>query len=70
MGGRSIHPITAVVGGFTHEMTREGYLELADKLEEAVDFACASVDLFNDFGAVALETEGDMLAMVAPGAYP
>lgn len=70
VGGRSIHPITAVVGGFTHEMTREGYLELADKLEEAVDFACASVDLFNDFGAVALETEGDMLAMVAPGAYP
>ena len=59
-----------MVGGFTHEMTQGDYLELADKLEQAVDFACASVDLFNGFETVPLETEGDMLAMVAPGAYP
>ena len=70
VGGRSIHPITAVVGGFTHEMSRAEYLEMADKLESSIDFACASVDLFNDFNAVSLETEGDMLAMVAPDAYP
>ena len=51
-------------------MTQGEYLELADKLEQAVDFACASVDLFSGFETVPLETEGDMLAMVAPGAYP
>ena len=45
VGGRSIHPITAVVGGFTH-------------------------DLFRDFDTVDVQTEGDLLAMVAPDAYP
>ncbi len=70
IGGRSIHPITAVVGGFTHEISRDEYLALADKLEGAIDFACSCVDLFNDFNVVDIETEGDMLAMVAPGAYP
>ena len=69
IGGRSIHPI-AVVGGFTHEISRDEYLALADKLEGAIDFACSCVDLFNDFNVVDIETEGDMLAMVAPGAYP
>ena len=30
VGGRSIHPITAVVGGFTHEIEPAEYLRLAD----------------------------------------
>ncbi|WP_165051406.1 MULTISPECIES: Ni/Fe hydrogenase subunit alpha [unclassified Adlercreutzia] len=70
VGGRSIHPITAVVGGFTHEISPDEYLELAEKLEAAQPFALAAVDLFNDFDVVDVQTEGDMLAMVAPGAYP
>ena len=70
VGGRSIHPITAVVGGFTHEISSDEYLELADKLEGAVDFACSCVDLFRDFAVVDIQTEGDMLAMTQPGAYP
>ncbi|MDO4290369.1 MAG: Ni/Fe hydrogenase subunit alpha [Eggerthellaceae bacterium] len=70
VGGRSIHPITAVVGGFTHEMSAAEYLEMADKLDAAGEFALAAVDLFNDFDVVDVQTEGEMLAMVAPGAYP
>ncbi len=70
VGGRSIHPITAVVGGFTHEISAAEYLELAEKLESMIDFACAAVDLFNDFNTVDLQTEGDLMAMVAAGEYP
>lgn len=70
IGGRSIHPITAVVGGFTHEVTAAEYLELAEKLEAAVPFASDCVDLFHGFEVPALETDGDMLAMVEPGSYP
>lgn len=70
IGGRSIHPITAVVGGFTDEVSRDEYLELADKMDGMVDFAKDCVDLFDDFGSVSLQTEGDMLAMVEPGRYP
>ncbi len=70
VGGRSIHPITAVVGGFTSEISPDEYLQLADELEGLIDFALESVDLFNGFEATPLETAGDMLAMVEEGAYP
>lgn len=69
VGGRSIHPITAVVGGFTHEPTRGEYLALADKMEAAREFACAVVDLFDSFPVPDMETAGDMLAMYAPDRY-
>lgn len=70
VGGRSIHPITAVVGGFTSELSADEYRMLADQLDGMVDFALASVDLFNGFGSVDLQTQGDMLAMVEAGTYP
>ena len=70
VGGRSIHPITAVVGGFTPEISADEYLRLADQLEGLVEFALQSVDLFNGFESTPLETAGDMLAMVEEGAYP
>lgn len=69
-GGRSIHPITAVVGGFTHEISAEEYRELADKLEASVEFAVETVDLFRSFPVPDIATEGDMLAMVEEGCYP
>jgi coenzyme F420-reducing hydrogenase alpha subunit len=70
IGGRSIHPITAVVGGFTHEISADEYIALADELHEAIPFALSCVDLFNDFKTVDIQTAGDMLAMAAPGKYP
>lgn len=70
VGGRPIHPITAVVGGFTSEPSRAELTALAGKLEDSVDFALSCVDLFSDFSVVDMQTEGDMLAMVAPDAYP
>lgn len=70
VGGRSIHPITAVVGGFTSEPARDEYLRLADAMEARIPFAEAVVDLFNGFAVTDFETRGDILAMVEPGAYP
>lgn len=70
VGGRSIHPITAVVGGFTHEISSEEYLDLAQKMEEMIPFAVKTVDLFNSFSIPEIETQGDMLAMVEEDYYP
>ena len=70
VGGRSVHPITAVVGGFTHEITPADYRRLADAMDAMADFAVEAVDLFDGFEVPAIETAGDMLAMVAPGRYP
>ncbi len=70
IGGRSIHPITAVVGGFTHEITSREYLDLADKLEAMVPFACETVDLFSSFRITDIQSTSEMLAMVEPDYYP
>ncbi|MEY8562914.1 Ni/Fe hydrogenase subunit alpha [Eggerthellaceae bacterium 3-80] len=70
IGGRSVHPITAVVGGFTSEISSTEYLVLADKLEAALPFALQTVDLFRTFRCPELQTAGDMLAMVQDDTYP
>lgn len=70
VGGRSVHPITAVVGGFTHEIAADEYLELAAKMDAAMDFALEAVDLFRGFEVPAIATAGDMLAMVEDDYYP
>ena len=56
VGGRSIHPITAVVGGFTHEIGSDEYRELADKMDAALPFALAAVDLFASFPVPDIES--------------
>lgn len=70
VGGRSVHPITAVTGGFTHEMTRDEYLQLAQKLEAAKAFAVQAVDLFGSFEVPKIESANERLAMVEPERYP
>ena len=67
VGGRSIHPITAVIGGFTSEIGSSDYLKLAERLEGALPFALDTVDLFDDFGSIDFKTAGDLFAMVADG---
>ncbi|MCL2826137.1 MAG: Ni/Fe hydrogenase subunit alpha [Eggerthellaceae bacterium] len=70
VGGRSIHPITAVVGGFTQEISADEYLDLAGKMEGMIPFAIKAVDLFNSFEVPDMATEGDFLAMVKDDYYP
>lgn len=69
VGGRPVHPITAVVGGFTSEpdpRKLEGFREM---LLEAVADARATIELFASFGYPDFRTEGDMLALVAADDY-
>ena len=70
VGGRSVHPITAVVGGFTHEISADEYRDFARRMDEMVPFAVKLADTFHGFAVPALTTAGDMLAMVADGRYP
>lgn len=69
VGGRSIHPITAVVGGFTHEITVGEYLAFAERMDAMVPFALQTVDLFNSFEVPDMQSTGDVLAMYAPDKY-
>lgn len=69
IGGRSIHPITAVVGGFTYEISRDEYLAFAERLQDMLPFALATVDVFNSFEVPDLTSSGDVLAMYSPHKY-
>lgn len=69
VGGRSIHPINAVVGGFTGEPSAEELLALADRLDALADDCIQTGELFSSFDAPSFETEGDFLALVKPDDY-
>lgn len=70
VGGRSVHPITAVVGGFTHEISAAEYLALAARMDEMLPFAVLLADTFHGFAVPALATRGELLCMSAEGRYP
>lgn len=69
VGGRSIHPITAVPGGFTHEMDSAEYIALADKLAAIRPFAEHAVDVFAGFPVPEIESAGDFMALHEDGRY-
>lgn len=69
VGGRSIHPIRAVVGGFTSEPTPTELLDLADRLSAAARDCIETGDLFAGFDVPEFETAGDLLALVDDTEY-
>lgn len=69
VAGRPVHPTMAVVGGFTSEPSPKELLRFADKLEEAIRDAAATVELFGDFEVPSFETESDLVSLVAPDTY-
>ncbi|MHB1340481.1 MAG: Ni/Fe hydrogenase subunit alpha [Coriobacteriia bacterium] len=69
IGGRPVHPITAVVGGFTSEPAARDLEHLRSKLEGVVADAIATAQLFQAFEIPAFESAGEMLALVADDDY-
>ena len=69
VGGRPVHPVTAVVGGFTMEPDTRELESFRDRLVALVDDAVATTQLFDSFEVPQFETSGDMLAMVADDDY-
>ena len=69
IGGRPVHPITAVVGGFTAEPTDAELQDLAKRLHALAHDVAETVGLFATFDAPVFETAGEMLALRAEGEY-
>lgn len=69
VGGRSVHPVTAVVGGFTAEPSRSELGRYAEKLHEVARDAAETVELFASFDVPTFATAGEMLALVSPDTY-
>lgn len=69
IGGRPVHPITAVPGGFTAEPASEALEELRDELAELTEDAVETARLFASFEMPELSIDADMLALSAEGDY-
>ena len=69
VGGRPVHPITAVVGGFTAEPAKADLEALATRLHAAAKDVADTVGLFATFDIPAFQTAGEMLALTAQGDY-
>ena len=63
VGGRPVHPITAVIGGFTAEPQASEIEALAARLHDAAADAAETAALFSSFVVPEFETAGEMLAM-------
>lgn len=70
IGGRSIHPLTAVVGGFTKVPEQGKINELVKKLETAKVDAKKTVELFKSLKKREFEFRTDFLALKKSGLYP
>jgi sulfhydrogenase subunit alpha len=69
VGGRPVHPITAVIGGFSAEPTKADLEALSKRLHAAAKDVAETVGLFATFDLPVFETSGEMLALKAEGEY-
>ncbi|GAB4291707.1 MAG: Ni/Fe hydrogenase subunit alpha [Coriobacteriia bacterium] len=69
VGGRPVHPVTALVGGFASEPDPRSLEEFAERLTRLAGEAEETARLFSTFEIPAFETAGDMLALVADDDY-
>jgi sulfhydrogenase subunit alpha len=69
VGGRQVHPITAVVGGFTSEPGAARLTALREELLRVGKDARATVELFASFEVPDFATSGEMLALTADDDY-
>ncbi len=63
VGGRPVHPVTAVIGGFTKEPDPWQLGIFADMLREVATDVAETVSLFSAFPVPDFSTTGDMLAL-------
>jgi len=69
VGGRPVHPITAVIGGFTEEPGKHALETFAGRLHAAARDAAATAELFATFDIPNFCTDGEMLAMKSDTDY-
>jgi sulfhydrogenase subunit alpha len=68
IGGRAIHPLTSIIGGFTQLPKHEEIKLLVKKLDEMKSEALKTVELFTSLDAPTLEFKTEMYA-IGKGSY-
>ena len=69
VGGRTVHPISAAIGGFTAEPSARELEALSVRLHSVAEDAAATVELFSTFELPKFATSGEMLALHSEDDY-
>ena len=69
IGGRGVHPVSIVVGGFTYTPPKDKLMELAQSLKEAKKTAVESVPLFSADKFPKFEVDCERVALSNPEEY-
>jgi len=63
IGGRAVHPISAVVGGFTKEPTKEDLAKIRLRLKKEKEDIWNAVDLFSSFNYPEIDRQTELVAI-------
>jgi coenzyme F420-reducing hydrogenase alpha subunit len=63
IGGRAVHPISAVFGGFTKTPRKEDLTEIRQRLKEEKDDVWSTVDLFRSFSYPEINRDTELVAI-------
>jgi coenzyme F420-reducing hydrogenase alpha subunit len=69
VGGRAVHPISAVVGGFTKIPKKEDFAEIRQRLKEEKEDVWATVSLFASFKYPQINRDTDFVAISSEDEY-
>ncbi|MGD0331205.1 MAG: Ni/Fe hydrogenase subunit alpha [Nitrososphaeria archaeon] len=69
IGGRAVHPISAIVGGFTKEPTKEGLAEIRLRLKKEKEAIWDAVELFRRFDYPSVDRETELVAISSDEEY-
>ena len=69
IGGRAVHPVTAIVGGFTKIPSKNKMMNIKKRLKEAKQDAYHTVDLFSDVEIPDFKRECEHIAVSDPNEY-
>jgi len=69
VGGRAVHPISAVVGGFTKAPVKEELTEIRERLKNEKDDIWRTVDLFSGFDYPEIGRKTELVAISSDNEY-
>lgn len=69
VGGRAVHPISAVVGGFTKAPGKEALAEIRQRLKREKKDIWSTVDLFRSFDYPEIDRKTELVAISSDGEY-
>jgi len=69
VGGRAVHPISAVVGGFTKAPIKEELAKIRERLKDEKDDIWSAVDLFSSFNYPEIGRKTELVAISSDKEY-